>query len=83
MSLLFVISDGLLFSEEKRLITNLLSNYEKVGRVGRPVFNTTQTISVQYGLALIQLLDLDERNQILTTNCWNRYVSTTDTMSQH
>ena len=62
-------------SDEKRLIKHLLSNYEHVGIVGRPVFNTTETITVKYGLALIQILDLDEKNQVLTTNVWSRYVS--------
>jgi hypothetical protein len=62
-------------SNEKRLIKHLLENYDRVGKVGRPVFNTTDTIEVKYGLALIQILDLDEKNQVLTTNCWSRYVS--------
>jgi len=63
-------------SDEKRLIKYLLRNYEKVGVVGRPVLNQSQTIHVNYGLALIQILDLDEKNQVLTTNVWSRYVST-------
>ena len=62
-------------SDEKRLITHLLQNYEKVGVVGRPVYNTSDTVRVEYGLGLIQILDLDEKNQVLTTNVWCRYVS--------
>ena len=62
-------------SDEKRLITHLLENYEKVGVVGRPVYNTSDTVRVEYGLGLIQILDLDEKNQVLTTNVWCRYVS--------
>jgi len=62
-------------SDEKRLIKKLLNNYETVGVVGRPVLNQSQTIHVNYGLALIQILDLDEKNQVLTTNVWSRYVS--------
>lgn len=62
-------------SDEKRLIKHLLVNYERVGIVGRPVFNTSMTIRVNFGLALIQILDLDEKNQVLTTNVWSRYVS--------
>ena len=62
-------------SDEKRLIKHLLENYEKVGLVGRPVYNTSETVRVNYGLALIQILDLDEKNQVLTTNVWSRYVS--------
>lgn len=62
-------------SDEKRLIKHLLENYERVGIVGRPVYNTSETVRVSYGLALIQILDLDEKNQVLTTNVWSRYVS--------
>lgn len=62
-------------SDEKRLIKYLLENYERVGIVGRPVYNTSETVRVNYGLALIQILDLDEKNQVLTTNVWSRYVS--------
>ena len=69
------VTEGVALSDEKRLIKHLLENYERVGKVGRPVFNTSETIEVRYGLALIQILDLDEKNQVLTTNCWSRYVS--------
>ena len=67
---------GSALSNEKRLIKNLLNNYENVGIVGRPVRNTSETITVYFGLALIQILDLDEKNQILNTNVWSRYVRT-------
>jgi Neurotransmitter-gated ion-channel ligand binding domain len=64
-------------SDEKRLIKYLLDNYETIGVVGRPVYNTSETVSVQYGIGLIQILDLNEKDQILTTNVWCRYVSIT------
>jgi len=64
-----------IMSDEKRLIKYLLRNYEKVGVVGRPVFNQSDTIKVKYGLSLIQILEMDEKNQVLTTNVWSRYVS--------
>ena len=64
-----------MMSDEKRLIKHLLDNYARVGLVGRPVYNTSETVNVNYGLALIQILDLDEKNQVLTTNVWSRYVS--------
>lgn len=66
--------DATILSDEKRLIKYLLDQYETFGVIGRPVVNTSQTIRVQYGLALIQILDVDEKNQVLTTNVWNRYV---------
>jgi Neurotransmitter-gated ion-channel ligand binding domain len=61
-------------SDEKLLIKFLLDQYEAVGVAGRPVINTSDTVRVDYGLALIQILDVDEKNQVLTTNVWNRYV---------
>jgi Neurotransmitter-gated ion-channel ligand binding domain len=70
-------------SDEKRLIKKLLGDYEKVGLVGRPVFNQSETIKVKYGLSLIQILDLDEKNQVLTTNCWSRYVSSVFLVVKH
>jgi len=63
-----------MMSDEKRLIGRLLRHYEVVGVLGRPVFNQSQTVFVKYGLALVQIIDLDEKNQILTTNVWSRYV---------
>ena len=68
----------LAMSDEKRLIKYLLENYERVGIVGRPVYNTSETVHVSFGLALIQILDLDEPNQVLTINAWERYVSLKD-----
>jgi hypothetical protein len=62
-------------SDEKRLIKDLLDHYERVGLIGRPVYNTSEVIQVNYGLALVQILDLEERDQVLTTNVWCRYVS--------
>ena len=61
-------------SDEKRLIKHLLDHYERVGVIGRPVDNTSQTVSVSYGMSLIQILDVDEKNQVLTINIWSRYV---------
>jgi len=63
-----------MMSDENRLIGRLLRYYEYVGVVGRPVHNQSQTVFVKYGLALVQIIGLDEKNQILTTNVWSRYV---------
>lgn len=43
------------------------------GKTGRPVKNTREKMVVGYGLSLFQLLDLDEKNQVLTTNVWAKY----------
>ena len=61
-------------SEEKELISTLMSNYERVGKAGRPVYNISVPVKVYFGLGLIQL-DLDEKNKILTMSMWTRYVS--------
>ena len=61
-------------SDEKRLIKHLLENYEKVGIVGRPVFNTSETLVVEYGVALIKLLEINSVDQIGTFSLWERYV---------
>ncbi|XP_021944477.1 acetylcholine receptor subunit alpha-L1 isoform X2 [Folsomia candida] len=53
--------------DAKRLYDDLLSNYN---RLIRPVYNNTDTVLVRLGLRLSQLLDLDLKNQIMTTNVW-------------
>ncbi|XP_055315251.1 acetylcholine receptor subunit alpha-like 2 [Sitodiplosis mosellana] len=53
--------------DAKRLYDDLLSNYN---RLIRPVSNNTQTVLVKLGLRLSQLIDLNLKDQILTTNVW-------------
>uniref|UniRef100_A0A1I8GED9 Neur_chan_LBD domain-containing protein n=1 Tax=Macrostomum lignano TaxID=282301 RepID=A0A1I8GED9_9PLAT len=60
-------------SNEKLLIEMLVDRYRSTGLRGRPVFNASDTVSVAFGLAIIQILDLDENRQFLRTNCWQRY----------
>ncbi|XP_071128929.1 neuronal acetylcholine receptor subunit beta-3-like [Mytilus edulis] len=60
-------------SKEKTLIKKLLNNYQEIGVMGRPVVSQNDVLNVQYGLSLIQILDLDERNQVLKTNVWATY----------
>lgn len=52
---------------EYRLMRYLMANYDKSVR---PSKNASESLNVTFGLALTQLIDVDERNQILTTNCW-------------
>ncbi|KAJ6645845.1 Neuronal acetylcholine receptor subunit alpha-7, partial [Pseudolycoriella hygida] len=52
---------------EKRLLNNLLANYNTLER---PVANESEPLSVKFGLTLQQIIDVDEKNQILTTNAW-------------
>lgn len=62
-------------SVEKALIRMLIERYRRYGVIGRPVSDSKTILKVNYGLQLIQILDLDENKQILHTNCWSMYVS--------
>jgi hypothetical protein len=59
-------------TNEKRLINDLLLNYKV--KFGRPVNNMSEKIVVYFGINLIQLIDLDERNQVLISNVHSVYV---------
>ena len=52
---------------EQKLIMQLLRNYDPDSR---PVFNSSRSITVRFGLSLIHINDIDEKNQILTINAW-------------
>ncbi|XP_060560851.1 neuronal acetylcholine receptor subunit beta-3-like, partial [Ruditapes philippinarum] len=54
-------------SSEQRLMTDLLWKYENSVR---PIYNSSKAVAVGLGLTLTQILDLDEKNQVLTTNVW-------------
>ena len=51
----------------KRLYDDLLHDYN---RLIRPVPNFTETLTVRLGLKLSQLIDVDLKNQVMTTNVW-------------
>ncbi|XP_054726798.1 acetylcholine receptor subunit alpha-like isoform X2 [Anastrepha obliqua] len=53
--------------DAKRLYDDLLSNYNKLVR---PVVNTTDVLKVCIKLKLSQLIDVNLKNQIMTTNLW-------------
>ncbi|XP_043088030.1 neuronal acetylcholine receptor subunit alpha-4 [Puntigrus tetrazona] len=52
---------------EERLLRSLLTGYSKVSR---PVQNVTHVLYVRFGLSIAQLIDVDEKNQMMTTNVW-------------
>ena len=72
----------LMVSEEKRLTKFLYQRYSRLGRGGRPVMNSSQVVLVRFGLAMIQM-DLDERQNMLTSSDWCRYVSTIDVVNSN
>ncbi|KAJ8954300.1 hypothetical protein NQ318_005884, partial [Aromia moschata] len=53
--------------DAKRLYDDLLSNYN---RLIRPVSSNNDTVLVKLGLRLSQLIELNLKDQILTTNVW-------------
>ncbi|KAB0801728.1 hypothetical protein PPYR_03914 [Photinus pyralis] len=53
--------------DTKRLYDDLLSNYN---RLIRPVVNNSETLTVWMGLKLSQLIEMNLKNQIMTTNLW-------------
>lgn len=53
--------------DAKRLYDDLLSNYN---RLIRPVVNNTETLTVYMGLKLSQLIEVNLKNQVMTTNLW-------------
>ncbi|KAJ8249051.1 hypothetical protein GJAV_G00230650 [Gymnothorax javanicus] len=52
---------------EDKLFKHLFSNYHKWVR---PVEHLNGTVRVKFGLAISQLVDVDEKNQLMTTNVW-------------
>ncbi|CAF1057451.1 unnamed protein product [Didymodactylos carnosus] len=54
-------------ADAKRLLDDLMLGYNKLVL---PVQSIDQTVNVSLGLKLSQLSDIDERNQIMTTNVW-------------
>ncbi|XP_034029200.1 neuronal acetylcholine receptor subunit alpha-4b [Thalassophryne amazonica] len=74
MSLFFFSFHSQVFSQprpqahaEERLLQDLFLHYNKLSR---PVKNTTDTVFVHFGLSIAQLIDVDEKNQMMTTNVW-------------
>ncbi|XP_066431020.1 neuronal acetylcholine receptor subunit beta-3 isoform X2 [Eleutherodactylus coqui] len=54
---------------EDALLRNLFMGYQKWVR---PVHNPNKTIQVNFGLKISQLVDVDEKKQLMTTNVWLR-----------
>ncbi|XP_041879399.1 neuronal acetylcholine receptor subunit beta-3 isoform X2 [Corvus kubaryi] len=52
---------------EDALLKHLFEGYQKWVR---PVENSNDTIKVLFGLKISQLVDVDEKNQLMTTNMW-------------
>uniref|UniRef100_A0A1B0C8Z3 Putative acetylcholine receptor subunit alpha-type acr-16 pogonomyrmex barbatus n=1 Tax=Lutzomyia longipalpis TaxID=7200 RepID=A0A1B0C8Z3_LUTLO len=64
---LMIITESLQGPHEKRLLNNLLATYNTLER---PVANESEALEVKFGLTLQQIIDVDEKNQLLITNIW-------------
>jgi len=67
LSLYFIPDPSLCNPHAKRLYDDLLHDYN---RLIRPVSNFSETLTVKLGLKLSQLIDVDLKNQVMTTNVW-------------
>ncbi|KAJ8015604.1 hypothetical protein DPEC_G00027840 [Dallia pectoralis] len=52
---------------EDLLLRHLFQGYQ---RWVRPILRANDTITVRFGLKISQLVDVDEKNQLMTTNVW-------------
>ncbi|XP_071845612.1 acetylcholine receptor subunit alpha-like 1 isoform X2 [Apostichopus japonicus] len=69
--ILLAFAQGCCSSEkEEELFRKLFSNYN---RLIRPVANNSDILDVSFGLTMSQLIDVDEKNQIMTTNVWLKH----------
>ncbi|GFG30449.1 hypothetical protein Cfor_03690 [Coptotermes formosanus] len=63
----FVFAESLQGPHEKRLLHTLLDHYNVLER---PVMNESDPLQLSFGLTLMQIIDVDEKNQLLITNIW-------------
>ncbi|XP_023344309.1 acetylcholine receptor subunit alpha-type acr-16 [Eurytemora carolleeae] len=61
------ISFSLSSMHERRLLNDLFLNYNKLER---PVNNESEPVQLSVSISLQQIVDLDEKNQIMTSNIW-------------
>lgn len=53
--------------DARRLIRRIMKDYEVLER---PVLNESDPVVVNFGITLQQIIDVDEKNQIISTNVW-------------
>jgi hypothetical protein len=57
---------------EKQLYDDLRKNYEPLER---PVQNSSDPVMIKLGLTLNQIVDVNEKDQVVTVNAWLKYVT--------
>ncbi|XP_063352771.1 neuronal acetylcholine receptor subunit beta-2-like [Pelmatolapia mariae] len=67
--LIFTVTTILCAEVEERLVNHLLSP-ERYNKLIRPAINTSQQVTIYIQVSLAQLINVNEREQIMTTNCW-------------
>ncbi|XP_070580620.1 neuronal acetylcholine receptor subunit alpha-2-like [Ptychodera flava] len=61
--------DSFGLSGEDKLLFDLFHNRNYSTRT-RPVTNVTDSVAVSFSMSITQLIDVDEKSQIITTNVW-------------
>lgn len=56
--------------DEERLVRDLFRDYNKLIR---PVENSNDTVEVEMGLSFVQLINVNEKNQVMTSNVWQQF----------
>ncbi|XP_033029679.1 neuronal acetylcholine receptor subunit alpha-6 [Lacerta agilis] len=69
--LFILLQDGLACKSEERLFQKLFSRYNQYIR---PVENVSDPVTVYFEVAITQLANVDEVNQIMETNLWLRHI---------
>jgi len=68
--LLFAVELSHQGQHEEKLIKDLLNGYEKLAR---PVKNENESLEVEFGLSLNQIVKVDEKNEMMHTRMWLQY----------
>ena len=59
-----------ILSDEARLMRTLKQRYETIGKVARPVVNSSMPVHIGLSLMLYQLINVDESEQFITLKLW-------------
>ncbi|KAK5897005.1 hypothetical protein CesoFtcFv8_010108 [Champsocephalus esox] len=67
--LVLTVATALCAEVEERLVSHLLSA-DRYNKLIRPAVNNSQQVTIYIQVSLAQLINVNEREQIMTTNCW-------------
>ena len=67
---LMILNSNEASEDEAKLLKNLLDKYHIYER---PVYDENKPVNLVFGISLRQIIDLDERNQLLKSNLWLEY----------